>query len=338
MLILSNSLTQVDDEGGLKLATSIVKRIKQKDGNTYVATFEREFAQSDVHLTLNKFHVSRQLISLIRKQAQPVLYIPFPAPTTSMAIRIRLLSLVTKKGLKVMLVRQYPMSKFAQRLLKGSKAEVVVFSKKAQEFYSEIVGDRTLYLKTGIDTEKFVPVSSEKSKELKVKYGFSPDKPVVLHVGHMKEGRNVRELMKISDKYQVVLVVSTLSKERQNEQLRQELTSCPNIRILDGYLPDIEEIYQLSDVYFFPVKQVGHCIDVPLSCLEAAACNKPVITTDYGEMREFVGKDGFNFIDEIESETLNESIETALNSVGYDTRSAVLEYDWSKAVEALTTL
>ena len=239
MLILSNSLTQVDDEGGLKLATSIVKRIKQKDGNTYVATFEREFAQSDVHLTLNKFHVSRQLISLIRKQAQPVLYIPFPAPTTSTAIRIRLLSLVTKKGLKVMLVRQYPMSKFAQRLLKGSKAEVVVFSKTAQEFYSEIVGDRTLYLKTGIDTEKFVPVSSEKSKELTVKYGFSPDKPVVLHVGHMKEGRNVRELMKISDKYQVVLVVSTLSKERQNEQLRQELTSCPNIRIFDGYLPDI---------------------------------------------------------------------------------------------------
>ncbi len=338
MLILSNSLTQVDDEGGLKLATSIVKRIKQKDESTFVAAFEREFALSDTHLKLNKFHLSRQLISLIRKQKQPVLYIPFPAPTTSMAIRIRLLSLFAKKGLRVMLVRQYPMSTFAQRLLRKSKAEIVVFSKKAQEFYSDIVGDKTLYLKTGIDTEKFVPASPEKSKELKIKYGFSPDRPIVLHVGHMKEGRNVRELMKISEKYQVVLVISTLSKERQNEQLRDELTSCPNIKILDGYLPDIQEIYQMADVYFFPVKQVGHCIDVPLSCLEAAACNKPVITTDYGEMREFVGKEGFSFIDEIESESLNALIDSALNSADYDTRSAVIDYDWSKAVEALTTL
>lgn len=338
MLILSNSLTQVDDEGGLKLATSIVKRIKQKDESTFVAAFEREFALSDTHLRLNKFHLSRQLISLIRKQKQPVLYIPFPAPTTSMAIRIRLLSLFAKKGLRVMLVRQYPMSSFARRLLRKSKAEIVVFSKKAQEFYSDIVGDKTLYLKTGIDTEKFFPVSPEKSKELKTKYGFSPDRPIVLHVGHMKEGRNVRELMKISEKYQVVLVISTLSKERQNEQLRDELTSCPNIRILDGYLPNIEEIYQMADVYFFPVKQVGHCIDVPLSCLEAAACNKPVITTDYGEMREFVGKEGFSFIDGIEPESLNALIDSALNSADYDTRSAVVDYDWSKAVEALTTL
>ena len=77
---------------------------------------------------------------------------------------------------------------------------------------------------------------------------------------------------------------------------------------------------------------------MPLSCLEAAACNKPVITTDYGEMREFVGKDGFRFIDEIESESLNALIDSALNSTDYNTRSAVVDYDWSKAVEALTTL
>ena len=99
MLILSNSLTQSADEGSLNLASGLVKRIKHKyPDDTYVVSFEREFACSDEHTELNKFHISARLISLLRKQKQPVLYIPFPAPMTSMAIRIRILSMFAKRG------------------------------------------------------------------------------------------------------------------------------------------------------------------------------------------------------------------------------------------------
>lgn len=335
MLIFSNSLIDKADEGCLKLATSIVKRIKQKDENVFVISFERDFSQSDIHLELNKFHISRQLISLIRKKKQPMLYIPFPAPSFSMSLRIWLLSLFSRYGLRVIMVRQYPMKCVAKWLLRFSRAELVVFSKDAFEFYHSIVGDRITYLKTGVDTEKFTPVTPKKARELKIKYGFDPDKPLVLHVGHMKSGRNIAELMKIDPKYQLLLVVSTLSKERQNQELKEKLLERSNIRIVDAYVPEIQEIYQMCDVYFFPVKQLGYCIDTPLSCLEAASCNKPVVTTDYGEMRELIGCKGFVHIQDFSEATINDCIEDALRQSKENIRQQILSYDWTCAVNML---
>lgn len=335
MLILSNSLTDTADEGSLKLASNLVKRIQNKyPSDTYVVSFEREFPTSDVHLELNRLHISKRLISMIRKRKQPVLYIPFPAPTTSMAIRIRILSIFARHGLRVMMTRQYPMSRVAAALLRQSRAELVVFSKKACDFYRPMVKGRVIYLKTGVDAEKFAPVSEQKARELKIKHGFDPDRPIVLHVGHMKEGRNVSQLMKIDEKYQVLLVTSTLSKERQDLELKKRLLQCPQIRVMEGYIPCIEEIYQMSDVYFFPVQTAGHCIDVPLSCLEAAACNKPVITTEYGEMSEFIGKPGFYFLDKMTSCAINQAIAEAMGDHACNTRDSILNYSYDGAIDS----
>lgn len=335
MIILSNCLTKTVDEGCLKLANSLVDRIKKNSDQTYVISFERDCDKSDIHLQLNKFHISRKLVSIIKKKRQPLLYIPFPAPSFSMVLRIWLISLFSRHGFRVVMTRRYPMNRLSKILLKMSKAELVVFSKEAKDFYGSIVKNRVLYIKTGIDTERYVPVSANEKNSLKLKYGLDPNKPTVLHVGHMKRGRNVAELLKINEKYQVLLVISTMSKERQDGELREILSSSGKIRIIDEYLPQIEEIYQMSDVYFFPVVEKGHCIDVPLSCLEAAACNKPVVTTDYGEMKEFIGKDGFYFIDSFDSDYLNETIEKALNNGDINIREQILEYDWKLAIEKL---
>jgi glycosyltransferase involved in cell wall biosynthesis len=335
MLVLSNSLTQMDDEGSLKLASSIVKRLKRSDKECFIVSFEREFPQSDIHLQLNKFHLSRELAALIRKKKQSVLYIPFPAPMLSMVLRIWLLSWICRYGLKVMMIRRYPMNMLERFLLRLSGAELVVFSQDARDYYRSMVGKRVQYLKTGVDTEKFVPVSDREQRKLKQKYGFDPDRPLILHVGHMKQGRNIAQLMKIDPVYQVLLVISSLSKERQDENLRQTLTECENIRIIDYYLPDIQEVYQMCDLYFFPVLEQGHCIDVPLSCLEAASCGKPVLTTDYGEMKTFRGKNGFVFIDDFRRDILNERICHAMTLSGCEIRREVLHYDWNQSVSQL---
>lgn len=339
MLILSNCLTESADEGSLKLASSLVKRIKNKyPDNTYVVTFEKEISCSDSHINLNKFHINAELISIIRKQKRPVLYIPFPAPMLSMVVRIFLLSIFSRKGLRVMMIRQYPLNWIARMLLRLSKAEIITFSKKAYDFYYSTVKGNVLYLKTGVDTSKFIPVSKQRARELKIKYGFDPERPIILHVGHMKEGRNIAELMKVDEKYQVLLVVSTLSKERQSMELKEQLSQHKNIRIMEGYISCIEEIYQLSDVYFFPVQKLGHCIDVPLSCLEAAACNKPIITTDYGEMSEFVNVKDFYFIGEMSSLEINKKIADALCNDNCSTRDCVIDYDYDNAIDKLSDI
>ncbi len=331
MVVLSNSLTDLTDEGSLKLATTLIKKMKLKYSDTYVISFEREFSMSDKHMKLNKFHFSFELLSILKRTRQKLLYIPFPAPMSAMVIRIFLLSLFSKKRLDVLLTRKLDMNFCQKSLLKLSRANVIVFSKDSYFFYNKFLSKRVKYLKTGIDIHKFVPVSKEEQRNLKLKYGFDPEKKIVLHVGHMKEGRNIAELLKINDKYQVVLVVSTLSKERQNDVLRDKLSSKSNIKIIDYYISNIEEIYQMSDVYFFPVKQMGHCIDIPLSCLEAAACNKPVITTDYGEMSEFKDKQGFYFIDDFSEREINCIIgEAILMNVGG--RYNIKEYDWTVCI------
>ena len=109
------------------------------------------------------------------------------------------------------------------------------------------------------------------------------------------------------------------------------MVQCSNIKIFDTYLENIQELYQLSDVYFFPVRESGNCIDVPLSCLEAAACNKPIVTTFYGEMESFQGNEGFWFIDSFDEELLNQTILSATESNTVFTRKYVLEYDWKNA-------
>lgn len=334
MIILSNSFTDKTDEGCLKVANSLVKRIKKAYPDVTVISYDRKCKYTDIYLPINKLLINGRLISILNKMKQSVLYIPYPAPTLTTSLRIWILSLFSRAGLKVMLVQCGKMNIIAKLLLKCSKADVIAISKQAFDFYRSIVGNKVRYLKTGVDTKKFVPVSSEKVKELKIKYGFDPEKPIVLHVGHMKYGRNISVLTEINKKYQVLLVVSTLTKDDQDKSLKEQLVNGSNIKIIDDYISNIEEIYQMSDVYFFPVQDSSNCIDVPLSCLEAASCNKPVVTTDYGEMMEFKGKEGFFFIESFEQNELNRVLDKALLSE-VNTRKNVIGYDWENSISAL---
>lgn len=325
-------MAEISDEGCLKVAKSLVGRIKKTKPETMVVTYERESDLSDAHLCMNKLMLSHELFSLIRKHNEPVLYIPFPARTLATALRVFVVSLCTRKKLSVVSVMKYHTNFISRVFLRLSGADFVVFSNDAAEFYKKILGKkRVIYLKTGVDTQKFVPVSAQRKAELKEKYGFDGRK-VILHVGHLNQGRNIAELMKFDEKYQILLVTSTLTKNEQDIELKNELLSKTNIRIIDNYIQNIEELYQLSDIYFFPVVEQGRCIDVPLSVMEAASCGKPIITTDYGEIKALKNKEGFYFIDSFEKENLNALVEKAVNLGDGLTRKSVMSYDWSNAV------
>lgn len=333
MLIVSNALTKVADEGCVKVAYNLVKRIKNVNENVKVIAFDRRSSLADEYITVNKLLLNRKLISKVKQNKGNVIYIPFPAKTQSTALRIFILSLFAGKNFRVVLSMTSGMDFLSKILFKMSRAKFIVFSKRSYELYCSIAGaKRVAYLRSGVDTEKFIPISGERADELKRKYGFDPTKKLVLHVGHLNGGRNVQQLCKLSDNYQVLLVSSTLTHDEQDLQLKNELLS-NGVRLIDTYVSDIEQIYQMADVYLFPVVERGRCIDVPLSCLEAAACNKPIVTTDFGEMREFLGVDGFYFIDSFSKDRLNQIIDRALHTQKISTRSAVLDYDWRFAVK-----
>lgn len=334
MLILSNGLTDSADEGFLNVATNLVKRIKNIKPDTVVVSYDRESDLSDYSLDLNKLLLNFRLFSLLKKNKSTFIYVPFPAKMLSTALRIFILSLFSRTRVNALLVMKGNITFLSKILLKLSRAKIIVLSKEAEDFYQGFLSKKNVvYIKTGVDIEKFMPVSDKKSADLKVKYGCDSEKPIVLHVGHLNEGRNIRQLMNINPEYQVLLVTSTLTKNEQDIELKKELSARPFIKIIDEYIADINEIYQMSDVYLFPVVEEGHCIDMPLSCLEAAACGLPVVSTTYGAMKEFVDKKGFYFIDSFDK--VNNLIDFALKNNEVSPREYVIDYDWNNAVNTL---
>lgn len=334
MIILSNCLTEKTDEGCLKVAKSLIKGIKEKEPATMVITYGPDTLPGDLHLQVNKLMLRPKLLALLWKKKEPVLYIPAVSKARSMAVRVFVLSLFARRGMKVVQVMHHRAGKLARLLLKISKAELVMLSKEAWQDYRQFLGAGVTHLKAGVDTQKFCPVPEEKKMALRKAYGLPTDKPIVLHVGHLKAGRNVGQLQKIEDRFHGLLVASSYAPDQKDAQLRQQLSARENITVLDTYLPNIQELYQLSDVYLFPVVAAHNCIDMPLSALEAAACNLPVVTTAYGQMRELLELDGFYRLQSMEPGELNRQLTKALEEKKQP-RPQILDYDWTFAVDIL---
>lgn len=334
MVILSDCFTEKVDEGCLKVANSLAKKIKNKYPDTTIVSYERKAELSDIHLNLNKLFLNKNLISIIRKKNDPILYIPFASNTTASALRTCVLSFFAKNRVKVIFSLRHSMNNATKWLLKISRAEIIALSKDSYDFFLREIGGKCTYLTTGVDTEKFSPVDSDKKKELKKKFNIAEDKKVLLHVGHLKSGRNVDKLLNVSEKYHVVLVVSSVTEHEKEADLREKLNNRPNTTIIDTYLENIEEVYQMADVYLFPVQQAENCIDVPLSVLEAASCNIPIVSTEYGELKAFIGQPGFKFLKTLEEKELNDALDE-MSGKYTENYLCVKAYDWNYSIENL---
>lgn len=334
MIILSNCLSDKTDEGCLKLANSLIKRIKRAKPGTTVVSYGESILPGDVKLKVNKMMISPRLLWLLWRKNEPVLYFPAVAKAHTMAIRVFVLSLFARRGLRVIQVMQYQTGKIPRLLLKLSRAKLIMFSADSWRYYDMMLNGQADYLRTGVDTGKFHPVSEEKKRELREKYNISQEQKIILHVGHMRLGRNMEKLALLRPPLHGLVVSSSYAAETQDNALRQRLLENSNITVIDTYLPNIEEIYQLADIYLFPVVKSHSCIDTPLSALEAASCNLPVVTTPYGELKELLGKDGFYEISSFEPDSLNQLVWKALEEKKHP-RGHVLSYDWDQAVEKL---
>ena len=126
----------------------------------------------------------------------------------------------------------------------------------------------------GIDGQKFHAITPDERTSFKEKYGFDSMRPVVLHVGHCSLGRGLEDFCLIDqDSYQRVIVASGLF---ENNEVMEKLQKA-DVKLLTGFLPNVEELYQLADVYLFPTKSAEFVISIPLSVMEALSCGTPVV-------------------------------------------------------------
>lgn len=277
----------------------------------------------------NKFFLGTRLWAISRRfHPEVVCYVPSASATLSSFLRSRVLMFYWPSARIVMVSLQPRRYGWLSRLLIPLLAPHKVFVQDEATMKQLLaLGCKAAMLPSGVDLDRFTPVSSLKKIELRLKYYLDPNAFTVLHVGHIKTERNVELLVQVRRRYnaQVILVGSSLpDKERTSlaNRLREQ-----GVIVLDRYLGDIQELYQLADCYLFPVFSDGACIGTPLSVLEAMACNLPVVTVRFGSLPGlFKEGQGLFFADT--PEALLTSLGGIERNDGYQTREKVLTYSW----------
>ena len=186
----------------------------------------------------------------------------------------------------------------------------------------------------GVDLEKFVPVSKEIKSELRKKYEIDENKFVVLHIGHITKVRNLevfKELQK-RDTNQVVIIGSPSVRMEKKVFCDLEREGC---LVWRTPIKNIEELYELSDCYVFPTVEKEGCIQLPISVMEAMACNLPVISTRFGALsRVFSEGEGLTFANK-EAEIVDGLEKLKDGGMEVKTREKVLAYSWESVAEKL---
>jgi glycosyltransferase involved in cell wall biosynthesis len=201
------------------------------------------------------------------------------------------------------------------------------------------IGVEALDLPSGVDLERFRPPTNSERASAKTALGLSTNDAVVLHVGHIKEDRNILLLERVRRELgcSVVLVGSTSTE--QDESLLRRLES-NQIMVISHYLEDISSLYRAADCYLFPVHVTGNAIEMPLSVLEALACGTPVVTTPFGSLPDWLDP-GPAVTYAADDDSLIAATREILQSDSLpveQVRQAALPFSWSSVGDQLMTL
>lgn len=140
-----------------------------------------------------------------------------------------------------------------------------------------LTADQVVKINVGIDADKFRGVDCEQQKIIKKELGIQIEKPLIIHVGHCSSGRKVERICRLNpEKYERIVITSGMFEDGTV----RALLDSNNVKVLSGYLPDIEKYYQAADAYIFPTDSGDYVISIPLSVMEALSSGTAVVAFD----------------------------------------------------------
>jgi glycosyltransferase involved in cell wall biosynthesis len=300
-LFISEALSAPFDEGIKNVAFSLHKQLKiKRDALSVTNTGNKVDNLNILTIKFNKLFLNNKLRKILKNYSPNViLYLPEASITFNSFVRAKVLKLMCRLSKVVMLGIQHREYSSVRNFAVGNllKPDLLLLLGKSDLDYFKKKGLKVKILPPAVDNAEFCKAADDEKERIRAEYNIPKNIKVVLHVGHIKVNRNIECLIGIQkvDNIQVVIVGSTsiiIESDLKNKLIKA------GIRVIDEFLPDISRIYKMSDIYVFPVISSREAIDMPLSVLEAIACNLPVITTRFGALVDNFDEDaGFRYFD-----------------------------------------
>ncbi len=308
ILVFSERLAPPPDEGIKKLAVSLAAALRDLGHDVLTLTTgganwpDGTVADVPADRLLRSPALARRIADF---GPQAVLYVPTASLTLASGLRARVLA-GHARGAPVALVatqgrRHARLVRLAARLVRPDLCVVQARHTGAQAL---ALGWRTVRVMPGVDLTTFRPVTPAVRRSLRARYGLptEADVCVVLHAGHLNRRRGVGDLAALAGLATPVLAASTSTPH--DPTLAAELAAA-GVHVITTFVPHIEELYGAADVYLFPTPPdptEPSSIDLPLSVLEAAACNLPILARRFGALPElWPDRPGVAFYDDPES-------------------------------------
>jgi len=337
MIVITDLLTEPYDEGAKCATLNLIDNLKQHYGSIiFSINGDDVIDYVDFSYSLNKLLFNLSFYKKVRSCNDKVLYIPEGSITPASFLRAGLIKVLTKNRVTMLSMQPRKYNPVEKLLIKITPKVRVITQSSSNAVYLKKMGISTSVLPLGVDDKKFNIVDGRSKILLRKKYSIPFDANVFLHVGHIRESRNLEWLINIKQclpETKMIIVGSTSTS--QDEELHKLLVQ-NGITVIIDYIQNIEEIYNIADYYIFPVLKNDAAIETPLSVFEAMACNIPIITTRFGSLPDLFSQDEyFHFVNS------SEEVVRILQSPGIGecrNRDKISAFAWSEVAKQLAEI
>ena len=331
ILLASEEMTDRPREGTLVFLMHLRRFLHREDDLTVLhATGTTEPDLRSIRALSRKYLLTGGLLGLLRRERFDVsLYVPSSGLTGFGLARASLLRALTRRPVIVIGLQERGIGGIHRAVALLCRPDLVLSPAKDLRDRLEEMGYDTDFCMPGYDDRLFKPAGEDERARLRSKYGLPRDRHILLHVGHIKESRNLEVFLRYRDwgtDIQPVIKAGTIDASWAH-RLRMA-----GIIVIDEYLEDVHELYQAADSYLFPVSDPTGAVEFPLSVIEACACNLPVIATRFGALPEIIREGGgFRYFDRI-SEIATHLAEARQSRAA--TAEKVRDFSWNAVFRA----
>ena len=289
ILLVSEEMTVRPNEGTLVFLMHLGAFLRREaDLTVAYAGGESVPGVRALRIAASKVILTKDLVRLFRHERfDAIVYVPRSGLTAFGLGRGALLRLAARRPVVVIGLQDRPVG--AVHRLVGGPVDLVLSPVAAVREALGRAGIEADFIMPGYDERVFRPAGAEARARLRAKYDLPPDRFILLHVGHIRESRNLEVFLRYRDwgsDIQPVIKAGEVDPSWA-DRLRNA-----GVIVIDEYVQAVHELYQAADCYFFPVGNPTGAVEFPLSVIEACACNLPVVTTRFGIVPEMLREGG----------------------------------------------